>query len=298
MLRSLDRNVRRRTQVLVLCHDSFTAEKVAGYLNSTKFLDGMVIESEAIEKVYPEISSIRENRDKLEFLYALTPYLIECGFVYLNTEIACYLDADLFFYSNFYAALAPLEQENRNAIFTEHRFKESCKEKIRYGLFNVGLVAFDNSPQGIKVLANWKDLCRNSTGKDLENGVYGDQLYLNEMALNFSGIYSESRLGFNDAPWNLSGKIKITSLGPEANNRPIIYFHFSGLKVGKFFSESKFSHYGEKMNWSIRRNLYRKYIKEIFSTCKELSISYPDELHSISFKKFAQLIISGDLILK
>jgi hypothetical protein len=214
-----------------------------------------------------------------------------------TADIVVYIDSDILFFDNISKALTPLEDNGFDAIFVEHRFKTSALIKQKYGKYNVGLVAFRRSSNSDSILSEWKINCTNGTPATLRNGMFGDQLYLESISHKFKGIYSENRVGHNEGTWNTFGEVDETSGMIKVRDSDLVYFHFSGLRIGRFFARSHFSTYGEAMNRSLRKRIYVRYAREIRNIKKELNLHKKSSRKIIQWKKLPIHIWSGDIYL-
>lgn len=178
-----------------------------------------------------ELRQARLNRDLVEYFWTLTPTVI-LRLLEKNPKIDAitYLDADLYFFSS----PEPIFQEfaGHSVLIHEHRFQASFKSAIEFGRFNVGLLCFRNNQQGRTVLNWWRDRCNEWCYCRLEDGRYGDQLYLDSWPEQFEGVGILEHIGAGVAPWNnLQYEYARDAYGRVAvNGLPLIFYHFHGVQ--------------------------------------------------------------------
>lgn len=142
-----------------------------------------------------------------------------------------YADADLFFFNPIQPYLDSLPE--CNVVLAPHRhYPWNSKRLAKYGEYNVGLVAFRNNCEGLKALRYWAESCLEWCFDRPEEGKYADQKYLEHFSSIAEGVFIDTSLGSNLAPWN-SFLVKISAgqsgevyVGSDRLN----YLHAQGLK--------------------------------------------------------------------
>lgn len=177
-----------------------------------------------------DLRSARKNRDLVEYFWTLTPTII-LRLLERNRQIdlITYLDSDLYFFSSPDPIFSELGENS--VLIHEHRFHEAFKPAIIYGRFNVGLLSFRNNHDGLTVLHWWRERCIEWCYSRLEEGRYGDQLYLDVWPEKFRGVRVLEHVGAGVAPWNnlqyrfeqrADGRVTVDGLA-------LIFYHFHGL---------------------------------------------------------------------
>jgi hypothetical protein len=215
---------------------------------------------------YPELNLAQSNRQRHEFIFTLTPFIID--FVLSKSQskqiYAIYLDADTYFFSN-PNGLMP-EIVNFDICLTPHRYsQEKQLSLLKYGFFNVGLLAFKGGAISKEALNWWKNKCLEWCLDFPINGKFAEQGYLNEMAQIFSGVKIINHPGINMAPWN-DTQIKIETLDKKVlidEKYELLLYHFQGLS--KFMSHYYSNHeaYGNSMREEVRELIYKPYVREL-----------------------------------
>jgi len=215
-------------EMIIICLDKTTHN----ILNLFNYKNVKTIPLHEIEKNDTALQQAKSNRSLIEYYWTLTPTIILRLFErYPWIIVITYLDADLFFY----ASPDPIykELENYSVIIHEHRFSPEHKHLERNGKYNKGIVCFRNDINGLGTLGWWRNKCNEWCYHRLEDGKFGDQLYLNQFPIRFSGVGILQNIGAGVAPWNhiqyeffedYNGKKWV-------NNTPLIFYHFHSLEI-------------------------------------------------------------------
>ena len=230
---------------------------------------------------FPLLAVAKENRAKIEFYYCLTPFVIKYARLLHETSIISYVDADIYFFKNFYSEIENLKT-NFSARIVSHRFKESEKYLEKYGKFNVGILQF-NASNGDKVLDWWAESCIRSTSLIATENSFGDQKYLDHFQnLDPSTIISENS-GENVAPWNLISEDVESSQGcVYIEGKELIYFHFSGLKLFRFGAILGFAGYSRRAGSTIWKLIYRPYVRFLRNVEKTTKLNSHNRINTLN----------------
>jgi hypothetical protein len=180
-----------------------------------------------IEMRNPTLAAARENRSLVEYYWTLTPTIIYWLFEN-NHEVdsLTYIDADMYFFSS----PDPVFEEFNgfSVVIHEHRFPEEFKSLEVHGKYNVGLLCFRRDSDGLKVLSWWRDRCLEWCYARLEDGKFGDQLYLNSWPEQFAGVKVLEHIGAGVAPWNHTQYSfqDNQKFGVMVDTSPLIFYHF------------------------------------------------------------------------
>jgi len=169
----------------------------------------------------------RENRSLVEYYWTLTPAIIYWLFENNpNIDALTYVDADMYFFSSPDPVFE--EFEGYSVVIHEHRFPEEFKSLEVHGKYNVGLLCFRRDSAGLKVLSWWRERCLEWCYARLEDGKFGDQLYLNCWPEEFDGVKVLEHIGAGVAPWNHNQYSfrEDHKLGVFVNDLPLIFYHF------------------------------------------------------------------------
>ena len=226
LYRSLLRHERQPFTLYMVCLDELTRTLV----NRLGLPHVITVPLHDIEHGDEALRQARGNRSQVEYYWTLTPTVIlRLLERYPAIDVLTYLDADLFFFS----APEPIfaEFSGYSVLIHEHRFHEAFKPAIKYGRFNVGLLCFRRDRNALEVLHWWRDRCNEWCYCRLEEGRYGDQLYLDSWPERFSGVRVLEHIGAGVAPWNnLQYRYAADSDGRvTVDGLPLVFYHFHAL---------------------------------------------------------------------
>lgn len=278
--------------IVLVCHDSKTAALAERWVSSTF----SVIELAQVKTKYPVLSRIESQRSRLEFIYALSPFVVAYLFDMDSVSSVTYLDADL----HFYDCIGDLTEQGKSydVGVVGHRFAADMRHLEIHGRFNVGLVQFNKTSRGREVLQYWMKSCVASTSTTVTPEVFGDQKYLDNFS-DYGNVKVFEGHGVNAAPWNCN-EIEISEEGKTTliKSDSLYFYHFSGLKIFRFFSILSFSYYDWKPSAILKKNLYLPYIFDILQM--EMRIfGFPQfDKRKISIRQFFRFILYRDILFK
>lgn len=208
----------------------------------------------------------KRDRSRVEYFFTCTPswplYLLNR---FPAIDLITYLDADLMFYSS----PEPIYRElgDRSVLIVGHRFPERLRHNEIYGIYNVGLLAFRNDRVGMECLKMWREQCLGWCFDRIEDGKFADQKYLDAWPERVQGVAVLQHEGAGLGPWNwMNYRLRDLGGSPTVNDRPLIFYHFQGLKfLSRRFFDTGVSVYG-RMPKSIRRSLYTRYVESVMAT--------------------------------
>lgn len=244
----------------ILCLDAPTRDALAALsLPRVELLDLDVLES-----ADAALRDARADRSPLEFYFTCKPALL--GHLLhrdAGIERIEYLDADLGFFSD----PAPLEAEcaGSSVALSPHAFSARLAAQRQYGEFNAGWVSVAADPEGLEFIAWWRERCLEWCRLEVEDTRFGDQKYLDRVPALFPRAHRVRHPGANLAPWNLDRRrVASTQAGPTVDGRPLVFFHFHGIKrMPLGFYESGLHEYGEALTPATRKGIYRPYVREL-----------------------------------
>ena len=226
LIESLNRHEKNDFQIFVICLDEITRI----IINKLALPNTRTIPLHDIERRNTPLLEAKKNRTLVEYYWTLTPVIIQYILGrYSFVDVLTYLDADIFFYST----PDPIMDEfgTNSVLIHEHRFPPEQAFLQKYGKYNVGLLCFRNDANGWEVLKWWSDRCIEWCYARLEDGKYGDQLYLDNWPESFNGVGVLKNIGAGVAPWN---HIQYTFSQDEngyvmVDTVPLVFYHFHSL---------------------------------------------------------------------
>ena len=162
----------------------------------------------------PRVARSIEGRSSVEQIFSVGPSaLLSIAADVSSGGWLVYADSDLFFLGSIQDYLNKFS--DANVVITPHRHYVWNKRRLaKFGEFNVGLVAFRNSEEGLRALRFWAESCLDWCYDKPEDGKYADQKYLEQFSSVASGVYVDNSLGANLAPWNsLFKRISVSKSG-------------------------------------------------------------------------------------
>ena len=148
-----------------------------------------------------------------------------------------YIDSDLFFWDN--PEIIFKKQPNCSVLLTrEEKYNPAWKsvfiKKLTEitGNYNSGFISFKRDEVGVSCLRWWKEQSVECCKIAPKEGKFGDQRYLNEMPVRFSGVCDITTPGVNIGPWDyLKYNFHLDEDKVLINQVPLIFYHFSGVRV-------------------------------------------------------------------
>ncbi len=183
----------------------------------------------------PKLSELAFMYDIIEFSTSLKPFIAS---KLLEThQKVVFMDPD----TCLFASLTPIIEELQQfpIILTPHYTTpqpstayESDMAMMRFGSFNLGFFAVNNSSEAHSFLAWWSERCIAFSFMESQFGLSTDQKWVTIAPCLFKGIHISFNPGYNVAPWNTyERQITKTDDGEFVINElyPLIFFHFSNF---------------------------------------------------------------------
>ena len=255
MIRSLQRQD-PNAHIHVLCFDDETYDVMQSSNANTS-----LIHINELLSCDQEFANARQNRTQIEWYFTATSCLVNY-IIEKNPEIEnlYYLDSDLYFFNSVESLLS--ESRKGAAQIIEHRFSEQMQHLLVYGRFNVGWIGFSTTPEGLRLIQDYRDSCLAWCYDRLEEDRYGDQKYLDKWPEKFPSCVVSAHKGANVATWNISGRTLSKSDDSfYIDQDPLIFYHFQGvarMKSGNYVVK------GDPLNLGNYFDLlYAPYLKEL-----------------------------------
>jgi len=173
----------------------------------------------------PELSEAKSNRSHAEFCWTCGSYVTHHFLTAYKLPDITYLDSDLMFFSSPKVIFDELEAKHASIGLSPHFIPYNAT-----GKYCVQYCYFKNDEYGLSALTWWKNECLKWCYSSIENGKYGDQMYLDKMPELFPNVCDIENRGAGLAYWN-SYAYKYTDNGVLFSGKlfPYVYFHFSGF---------------------------------------------------------------------
>jgi hypothetical protein len=268
----------RHFRLWILCVDK-TAYDLLEKMN----LDNVTLVG--LENIWNKrLAEIEKERQLHEFCWTLKApfinYLMKNTF--LNSLL--YMDADLFFFNdvrNIY------KEWGDNSIFLTKMWL-SPKWKKKAGKYSAGLIGFKKDNMGMKCLRSWMKNCLYWCYDRMENGLWGDQKYLDDWPRMFSKIKISKTKGINAGPWSIKRGYKVHSEGDVIyfDNMELVCYHFSGFEI---INENEYELCNRKKLPVKAETIYSVYIDEIQKTIAQIKSVDSSFIQNITGKKNSKL---------
>jgi hypothetical protein len=210
------------------------------------------------ESVVTGFNEMARRYDILELNSNLKPHLFAwLAMTNPDQPKIFYLDADTFVYASLDDAHKLLDSSD--IILTPHfvdpaPVDEFCaleRLALNYGVYNMGFIAINAASENTKQFLNWWGKRTFISGlRDVANGFFVDQLWVNLVPVYFEKVHTLKHKGYNMAPWNLYER-EIQSFGNDgkiilSSGVSLVQFHFSSFNffkpgMGLRYSNNDFS---------------------------------------------------------
>ena len=186
----------------------------------------------------PEPKKFFFRYNTLEANTAVKPWMFDYLFAKRGVRRAIYLDPDI----RVYRPLAEVERlmdEGALMVLTPHLLKRVDDDHypnethmLQSGAYNLGFLAVADKPMRLAFLAWWKARLERLCVSSVAEGLFVDQKWMDLAPSFFEGIRILRDEGYNVAYWNLAARpISRRPDGWWAGERPLVFFHFSGLPI-------------------------------------------------------------------
>lgn len=228
LISSLIRHEPAQFTLYVVCLDELTRV----ILDRLDIANVITVPLHEIEYGDEQLARARRDRSLVEYYWTMTPTIILRLLDRVPKEdVLTYLDADLFFYSS----PDPIFSEfaEKSVLIHKHRFTPSLQWMDKHGIYNVGLLCFRNDDLGRIALKWWRERCNEWCYARIEDGKFGDQLYLNDWPERFGGVHVLEHVGAGVGPWNHEQyHYSLDTNGrPNVDKLPLIFYHFHALSI-------------------------------------------------------------------
>ncbi|GAT32000.1 hypothetical protein TSACC_2397 [Terrimicrobium sacchariphilum] len=237
--------------------------------------------------------TVKPERSPSEYIFTLTAAWMTFLFGrHSEIDILTYLDADLYFFSNYEAVFRELGDASIGII--EHRHARAYSDRLQYGRFNVGWVSIRRDEEGLRCVRRWREQCIEWCYDRPEDGKFGDQKYLDEWPTLYRKVKIIDHPGANLAPWNL-GRHKVSGVWahPAADGRPVLFYHFTNMWQSRpSYVWTGLGDYeiSTARKWIAAKLLYKPYLEAVMHASARLeAVGYRD----IAFN-YSRHSVAGD----
>jgi len=216
--------------VFAFCDDSYR------FLQTLNLPNVTILSLQELETYTPSLLTVKPTRERSAYCWTCTSVTILHCMEKFNLPHCCYLDADLYFYSN---PQILFDELGDNSIFlTPHHYPPNETDREKTGKYCVQFMLFKNDTRGMKALTWWRDACLEWCHNEYEDGKFGDQKYLDDWTTRFEGVYVSQNWGAGIALWNISRYTFDLSQVPvtvtdiyDGTTHPVVFFHYANMKL-------------------------------------------------------------------
>lgn len=233
-----------------------------------------------------EFAAARNNRTLIEWYFTATS--VFCDYLLTkhipDVQRLTYLDSDLYFYAS--PNMLHDECVDSTAQIIEHRFSKSREQLKEYGRFNVGWITFSNTPEGRRLVSDYRRDCIHWCHDRLEHQLFADQKYLDYWPDLYADICISKLIGANVAPWNIGRyHLQKTSESYTVDGEPLIFYHFSGIRRSQ---SGSYSINGGPLPEGPINDMYSEYLDNLLAMEKKLAVREEIIFREIRYTKNAQ----------
>jgi hypothetical protein len=220
-----------------------------------------------------ELLKVKPGRSVAEYCWTSTSSTILYVLEKYKTDSCTYLDADMYFYHS----PKPIFDElgNNSVLITEHRYTPMYDKSKKSGKYCVQFVTFKNDENGLTALKWWRERCLEWCYARLEDGKFGDQMYLDDWTTRFKGVHVMQHFGGGLAAWNVqqynfyerNGNILAKEI-KSGDEFEVIFYHFHYLR----FIDNNLLELGRRLlSDDVKNIFYKPYVKELQRLKKEIN---------------------------
>ena len=220
------------------------------------------------------LAEIKGSRSRAEYCWTCTPHLLDYVFEMYGCDICTYLDADLCFYSNPESAIRGMLDAGKTVQVVEHGFsetRENRRAEAVSGRFCVEFNTFTSDVSARRVLARWKEQCREACSASCDNGVLGDQGYLDAWPELYDCVHVCDDFAVGVAPWNADrfiitredSAVWVKELATGGSRR-LCFYHFHNIMyVNRRTVNIRVFARFSRCDDSLIEAIYRPYLEEL-----------------------------------
>lgn len=273
---SMERHIKDYT-LWILCVDDQAHDVLSRLsLPNVRLLQLSKIETE-------ELLRVKSTRTKGEYCWTLTPFAPRFVFeADLSVARVTYLDADLWFRKHPEPIFREFESSGKYILITDHAYAPEYDQSAISGQYCVQFMIFTR--EGGEVVRKWwEEKCIEWCYARPENGLFGDQMYLNDWPERFGKIvHVLKNKEWMLAPWNATRFPYSTG----------IVYHFHGLRYGRtIILSSRYS-----LPRPLVKYVYGEYIGDLGAGSQmlgKLNYSIRDQRGDLSFREYVGSILFG-----
>jgi hypothetical protein len=232
-------------------------EKTFNFLGGRNYRHMTITRLEAFET--EALKRVRPSRTWVEYIFTMTAPFVRFTLDRRQLPSVAYVDADMFCFHN----LKPLYEEVGDAsiAIVPHRFAPAQSwRNLANGKYNVGWTYFKNDDLSRIVLNVWANQCLTWCHQRSENGLFGDQSWLNSWPEQW-GAHVVRHLGVDLAPWNQAQyKYHLAGDTVFVEDDPLLIYHFHEFVR---HARATYTLTGWQLDDFVKEHIYPPYVEAI-----------------------------------
>jgi hypothetical protein len=249
---SMERWAGRYTLWIVCMDDAAEAVLARLALRNVRLLPLSKVETDSLRRVKP-------TRTRGEYCWTLTPFTPRFVFdAEPSAGRVTYVDADTWLVRSPRTVFAEFEASGKSVLITEHAYAPRYDQSASSGRYCVQFMSFLRD-RGDNVRSWWADRCIEWCHARVEDGKFGDQMYLDDWPTRFGAdVHVLHNRAAMQAPWN-----SLVFAPGDA-----VLFHFHGLRLLRGNRLLSTDHY--RINPPTFRSIYQPYFDDFRSALDTL----------------------------
>ena len=245
--------------IVLVDHPRLTDKQLASVQDLLASPQSRVVAIPSIFQDSREVSAMSLYYDITEYSTSVKPWVFDYLFKEYAPKSATYIDPDIQFFGSLEPDQLPASGRDCDCVVTPHvltdslnSFQNPTLQNIRScGSYNFGFVHFENTLRSQKVIDFWARQLVFDSLNWLEENLFTDQRF-GDMFPSICSVWVNRNPALNVAYWNTQERlvhhakddqIYVRLLGDpglESIDFPLIFFHFSGLKLTGSIGISKY----------------------------------------------------------
>lgn len=177
----------------------------------------------------------------VELATAIKPFVLRKILDLPDCEGVFYFDPDMVVFHELTEMIDDLRANN--IILTPHLtdpettlrgIEDNELSALKHGSYNLGYIGVRNTDEGKRFADWWSHRLKHYCREDIPAGIFTDQKWIDLVPSFFEGVHIMRHPGYNVASWNMTNR-HIKKVGPmkyTVNDRPLVFYHFTGFDSG------------------------------------------------------------------
>lgn len=177
----------------------------------------------------------------VELATAIKPYVLRKILDLPDCEGVFYFDPDMVVFHELTDMIEDLRANT--IILTPHLtdpettlrgIEDNELSALKHGAYNLGYIGVRNSDEGKRFADWWSKRLKHFCKEDIPAGIFTDQKWIDLVPCFFEGVHIMRHPGYNVASWNMTNRHikKIDPMKYTVNERPLVFYHFTGFDSG------------------------------------------------------------------